>query len=81
MGMQSFITFPGKIRGIIPYQPQFTKYDVDLVANGDGEDGSQPCPQCDDNQVSILMKLSTWGWDVSNILDTYVKECSVQVIV
>ena len=46
-----FHHFSGKIRGIIPYQPQFTKYDVDLVANGDGEDGSQPCPQCDDNQV------------------------------
>ena len=79
MQLQCFITFPGKIRGIIPYQPQFTKYDVDLVANGDGEDGSQPCPQCDDNQVSILMKSSTW--DISNILDTSAKECLVLVIV
>ncbi len=51
--------FAGKIRGIIPYQPAFRKYEVVDVVGEHGEHvdtaaliPGATCPQCEDRQAS-----------------------------
>ena len=78
---------PGKIRGIIPYQPAFRKYDMEIHGPVDVEDAANLippiCHDCEAGVVSAftgsLLFISVFSGFLDSLLGSTFCNCAIKI--